>query len=289
MRDAILVTGATGFIGRRVVAALRRTGARVLTHSTEDGDIASDPIDVEGVERVIHLAGKSFVPESWAAPRDFYRVNVLGTVNVLEFCRRRGVAITFVSSYVYGVPDSLPIAEDQPVRPLNPYSQSKIFAEETVRYFGSQFGIPTVIVRPFNAYGAGQDERFLIPTLVRQALDPQAREITVRDPRPRRDFVHVDDLVSLIEATVSPAVSGVYNAGSGESVSIGQLVDEINAIVPAPKPVRATGETRPEEVLDVVADISRARRELGWTPRVALRDGLRETVRWMQAHTMPVA
>jgi len=289
MRDAILVTGATGFIGTRTVAALRRTGARVLTHSSADGDIASDPIDYEGVGRVIHLAGRSFVPESWAAPREFYRVNVLGTVNVLEFCRRHGAAITFVSSYVYGIPDSLPIAEDQPLRPLNPYSQSKIFAEDVVRYFGSQFGIPAVVLRPFNVYGSGQDERFLIPTLVRQALDPQTAEITVRDPRPRRDFVHVDDVVSLIEATLSQSACGVYNAGSGASVSIGTLVDEINAIAPAPKRVRATGEWRPEEVLDVVADISRARRDLGWTPRVALREGLRETVRWMQARTAPLA
>jgi len=289
MSDTVLVTGATGFIGRRLVAALRRAGVRVLTHSSADGDIAVDPIDAAGVDRVVHLAGKSFVPESWEAPLGFYRVNVLGTVNVLEFCRKRSVPVTFVSSYVYGIPDSLPIGEEQPLRPLNPYSQSKIFAEEVVRYFGSQFGVRAVIVRPFNVYGPGQDERFLIPTLVRQALDPQADAITVRDGRPRRDFVHVDDLVSLIEATCSPAVTGVYNAGSGESVSIERLVDEINALLPAPKPLHATGDARPDDVLDVVADITRARKELGWAPRVGLRDGLRGTVRWMQSHTAPVA
>ncbi len=261
----------------------------MLTTSRANGDIAAGQLEVDEVDRVVHLAGRSFVPESWSASREFYRVNVLGTVNVLELCRARRIPLTYVSSYVYGIPDVLPIAEDHSLRPLNPYSHSKLLAEDAVRYYATTFGIPATIIRPFNIYGGGQDDRFLVPTIVRQALDPDASEIVVRDLRPRRDFLHVDDLVALLVATVSQPSPGVYNAGSGGSITIGRLVDEVNTVVPRRKPVRETGEMRREEVLDVVADITRAMRTFAWAPRMSLADGLRETVAWTQAHATPVA
>jgi nucleoside-diphosphate-sugar epimerase len=283
MADAILVTGATGFIGSHLVQDLGRRGRRVLTHSSRDGDIATCGLEFDSVGHVFHLAGRSFVPDSWDTPRAFYQVNVLGTVNVLEFCRRRQIPLTFVSSYVYGIPTCLPISEDHPVQALNPYSHSKILAEEAVRYFGRQFGVRASIVRPFNVYGQGQNARFLIPTIIRQALDPHRDRITLRDLTPKRDFIHVRDLVSLLIATLGRSGSGVYNAGSGRSIGIPELVREINASIPNSKPLYSIGEARAEEVFDVVADISKARQELGWQPCVTFSEGVRETVRWMQA------
>jgi nucleoside-diphosphate-sugar epimerase len=213
----------------------------------------------------------------------FYEVNVVGTVNVLEFCRRRSIPLTFVSSYVYGVPKWLPIDERHPVEAFNPYSHTKILAEETVRYYATQFGIQASIVRPFNVYGPGQNDRFLIPTLIGQALDPLCDCITVRDPRPRRDYVHVDDVVSLIMATMAAPAGDVYNAGSGVSVSIETLVATINARLPSPKALASMDKVRASEVLDVVADIGKARRELGWEPRVTLEEGLNGAIDWARA------
>jgi nucleoside-diphosphate-sugar epimerase len=282
MSDAILVTGATGFVGTHLVATLRRQGRSVLTHSSADGDIARCALPFDTAGHVIHLAGKSFVPDSWESPRAFYDVNVVGTVNVLEFCLRRRVPLTFVSSYVYGIPRSLPIGEDHPVQALNPYSHSKILAEEAVHYFVSQLGVQASIVRPFNVYGPHQDERFIIPTIVRQALDPGIEQITVRDLRPKRDFLHIRDLVSLLIATLSRPAGGTYNAGSGRSIGIPEIVREVNTASAGSKTVQATGEERREEVLDVVADVSRAKRDLSWEPRVTFSEGLRETVEWAQ-------
>jgi len=286
MPDAVLVTGAAGFVGTHLVAALRAQGRRVVAHGRADGDIATCALPGD-VGHVVHLAARSFVPDSWANPRGFYETNVLGTVNVLEHCRRREIPLTFVSSYVYGVPRALPIREDHPVAALNPYSHTKILAEEAVAYFG-RLGVRASVIRPFNVYGPGQDGRFLIPTLIRQALDPGVDRITVRDLRPRRDFLHVRDLVSLLVAIVSRPGAGVFNAGSGCSIDIPGLVAEINAAVDDPKPLVSTGEARQEEVLDVVADVSRARRELGWEPQIAIGDGVRETVRWTQAQVAAV-
>jgi nucleoside-diphosphate-sugar epimerase len=283
MTDAILVTGATGFIGTHLVAAIRAQGRDVVPLSSRNGDIARSEIDHEGVGRVVHLAGKSYVPGSWSVPREYYETNVLGTVNVLEFCRRRRTPLTYVSSYVYGVPQRLPIDETHPLQPTNPYSHSKIVAEDVVAYYAAQFGVRTTVVRPFNVYGPGQDKRFVVPTVVRQALDPRIDRIVVTDERPKRDFLFIGDLVSLLIATLSTEARGAYNAGSGTSTSIGTLVDEVNALLPVPKPLESMHHERPAELFDVVADISRARRELEWQPQVSLRDGVRRTVEWAES------
>ena len=116
---------------------------------------------------------RTFVPDSWKTPTVFYETNVLGTVNVLELCRRTSASLTFISSYVYGHPRSLPIAEDHPCRRSTRYSHSKILAEEVVRFYAATFHMPAAIVRPFNVFGAGQSDMFLIPKVMRQVLDPQ--------------------------------------------------------------------------------------------------------------------
>jgi nucleoside-diphosphate-sugar epimerase len=285
MNDAILVTGATGFIGAHLVSALGQQGHCVYRHSSANGDIARCPLEFEGVRHAFHLAGKSFVPDSWESPREFYDVNVLGTVNVLEFCRQRQIPLTFVSSYVYGKPHYLPITEDHPLQPLNPYSHSKILAEQAVRYFAVQFGVRSSIVRPFNIFGPGQDERFLIPTIIRQALDPRVDRIIVKDVRQKRDYLHVRDLVSLLISTLARPDGGVYNAGSGRAISIPELAEQVNACLGGHKPLYSVDQARPEETLEVVADITRAAEELSWEPRIRFGDGLRETIEWAQART----
>ena len=116
---------------------------------------------------------------------------MLGTAHVLELCRRTGASLTFLSSYVYGPPRALPIPESHPLAAFNPYSHTKILAEETVRYYMATFGVRASVVRPFNVYGPAQDDHFLIPEIVRQLLDPAIDAITVADLRPRRDYSHV--------------------------------------------------------------------------------------------------
>ena len=283
----ILVTGANGFIGSHLVPALRAAGYLVFTHSTRQGDINNCTLDFEGIGHVFHLAARTFVPDSWTAPLSFYEVNVLGTVKVLEFCRSQGASLTLVSSYVYGPPARLPISEDEPLRAFNPYSHTKILAEETGLYYQRQFAIPVTIIRPFNVYGPGQDRRFLIPSILWQAIDPGQAAIEVADLNPRRDYIFIADLIDLLLCTAFRREGGVFNAGSGSSWAVGDVIALVNRFLPTPKPVRGEGPARPEEVADVVADISRARHEFGWEPRVPLPDGLRLTLTWMQQLRTP--
>jgi UDP-glucose 4-epimerase len=278
MKPAVLVTGAGGFIGSRLVRVLKSQGYQVRSHTQDDGDIAAGELTCAEVRHVFHLAARSFVPDSWVDPREFYRVNVAGTVNVLESCRRSGASVTYVSSYVYGRPSVLPVTEDHPTEALNPYCHSKLLAEETCHFYARQHGMRICIVRPFNIYGFGQDRRFLVPTLVRQVLSADSDVIEVADDRPRRDFLYVTDFVDFLIASFNCDAVGVYNAGSGFSVSIADLVAILNRLAPRPKSLVSRGDSRPEEILDVVADIGKARRELMWTPRTGLEEGLRITL-----------
>jgi len=277
MSGAIVVTGAAGFVGRHLVPALQDLGLDVRPHSLRrdlPGSISG------GVSHVFHLAAKTYVPESWSDPLSYYETNVLGTAKVLDFCRRMGAPVTIVSSYVYGKPTSLPVSEDNAVQAFNPYSHSKILAEQIAQYFAETFGVPVKLVRPFNLYGPLQDSRFLIPTLLRQALDPTSSIISVADARPRRDFLFVNDFIDLLIRTreTSSGIFRIFNAGSGVSTSITDLCDTVNALIGMPKQLVSRGESRPNEIFDVFADISKARRELGWRPNTTIEEGLALTI-----------
>jgi nucleoside-diphosphate-sugar epimerase len=218
------------------------------------------------------------VPESWGNPRAFYETNVLGTINVLEFCRRQRASLTLLSSYVYGRPQQLPVSEQHPLQAFNPYAHSKILAEEAARYYSEQFGVTVAIVRPFNVYGPGQSDQFLIPSLVRQALSSDCDHITIQDPRPRRDFLFVTDLTEMLLSLAKQRSSDTYNAGAGQSVSIQELVDVINSFLPVRKQISSTGVARQEEVLDVVADVRKAWEQLHWKPVTSLKAGLKQMI-----------
>ncbi|MGD1021707.1 MAG: GDP-mannose 4,6-dehydratase [Candidatus Sulfotelmatobacter sp.] len=274
MKNEILVTGATGFLGRHLVRALESQGHVVRQHSSADGDIASCSLPMEGVSHVFHLAARSYVPESWQNPRAFYHTNVMGTVNVLEHCRQNHAALTLMSSYVYGQPQRLPIAEDHPLVAANPYAHTKILAEDTARFYEQRFGISLLIVRPFNIYGPGQRGSFLIPLIVRQVLDPAVEVVRVQDLRPKRDYLFIEDAIEFLVASLRAEAHGIFNLGSGHSVSVADVVQLVQNAAGVSKPVVSADETRPGEIMDVIADTSHAAAEIGWRPRASLAEGI---------------
>ncbi len=278
MSKTVLVTGATGFIGRALLARLRAEGRDVLAIGSAQGDIG-DPATLRALGRnqvghVVHLAGRTYVPESWGDPRGFLETNVRGTLNVLEFCRDAGASLTFLSAYLYGVPGRLPIAEDAPRRPNNPYALSKHLAEEACRFYADHYKLAVTVLRPFNVYGPGQADRFLVPTVLRQVL--RAQEIEVLDLKPRRDWLYVEDLVDAMSAAChAPSGYNVYNLGSGASHSVAELIRIVQDVAKTRLPVRSKATVRDNEIDDTVADIGRARAGLKWAPRTTLEEGVR--------------
>src|SRR5258708_2340518 len=130
MNESILVVGSEGFIGTELVKALELDNFQVFRFSRSLGnDLVKEgvfsPFEAQGITTVIHVAGRSFIPDSWKSPLDFYQVNTMGTERALEFCRKEGARMVYVSTYVYGRPQYLPIDEKHPVAPLNPYTHSR--------------------------------------------------------------------------------------------------------------------------------------------------------------------
>lgn len=278
----ILVTGANGFIGRALSARLEQQGLEVVLMGSVDGDIASPDtlknFAAVNISHVFHLAAKTYVPDSWDNPQSFYRTNVLGTTNVLEYCKAHGISMSFVSAYIYGHPETLPIKENSSIRPSNPYALSKRMAEEACEYYASTYDLPITTLRPFNVYGVGQDEKFLIPSIIRQVLD--APKIVIKDLAPKRDYVFLDDLLTALLATIGrPKGYGVYNVGSGSSLSVQEVIDIIQDVAGTHKEIVCDNTVRSNELMDVVADISKARNELGWHPQYSFREGIENMIR----------
>ena len=276
----ILVTGATGFVGGALLPALTRERHDVVALTRSEADVAN-PIAwsrLPPVEHVIHLAARSFVPESWRDPESFLRTNVQGTVLALNYARSCGAHVVFVSGYVYGQPRCLPIHEDDPAQPNNPYALSKLLAEQVCAFYSSHMGIPVTVIRPFNIYGPGQRPEFLIPTI----LDQVTRHINVcvDDLAPRRDYVFVTDVVAALIASLErPAGYRLINIGSGVSYSVRDVIDAILDAAGLQLPVISKEKQRPEEIAEVRADISRARSILGWQPRTSFAEGIAQLVR----------
>lgn len=279
MSDTVLVTGGTGFIGRTVAYALREAGRTVMAPGRANGDIR-DPQTLAAyhgtdIASVIHTAGRTFVPESWKDPAGFVDTNLLGTLRVLELCRATGARMVYLSAYLYGQPERLPIAETARLRPNNPYAHSKYLAEQACRFHADNYGVAVTIIRPFNVYGPGQSEKFLIPTIWSQIAG--GKRIEMLDLEPRRDYVFLTDLIEAILAAEKHRPDGceTYNVGSGVSHSVAEIVAVAQSVAGTDLPVSSRGVRRENEIEDVVADISAANRIFGWRPRHRLSDGLK--------------
>jgi NAD dependent epimerase/dehydratase len=313
----VLVTGADGFIGSHLAEALVGAGAEVTALALYNAfgsqgwlDTVDDAVHeaitiergdvrdagfmarlVEGHEIVFHLAALIAIPYSYAAPQSYVDVNVTGTLNVLEAARRTGVerVIHTSTSEVYGTALRTPIAEDHPLQGQSPYAASKIGADKMAEAFARSFDLPVVVLRPFNTFGPRQSERAVIPTVIRQALDPNCPAIRVGDLTPRRDFNYVADTVDafLKAGSASTLEYGVaYNSGSGQAVAIREVVETVVRATGCNKPVETeTARLRPEksEVRELLADAGRFTSATGWRPKVALDEGIERTVEWWRS------
>jgi nucleoside-diphosphate-sugar epimerase len=273
----ILVTGSKGFIGKNLVSQLKQENHSVIEF---EGNILENSsyqkIQSEQIDHCFHLAAKSFVPDSWKSPENFITTNVHGTEKVLEFCRIKNISLTFLSSYLYGAPNYLPIDEKHPVQTPNPYALSKHLAEELCYFYSEHFKLKIAVIRPFNIYGPGQDERFLIPELISKFKGTN-EAVEVKDLTPKRDYVYISDVVDAIVSTLKLKDNYVaLNIGSGYSLSVKEIVEKIKTLSGSNKEVKSSNEIRVNEIPDTVADISLAFEKMGWKPKVNFENGIKE-------------
>ncbi|MCC7264454.1 MAG: UDP-glucose 4-epimerase GalE [Candidatus Latescibacteria bacterium] len=319
----ILVSGGAGYIGSHTVKELRHSGHEAVVFDNLSaghrqalggselfvGDLA-DPGSIRRClehfrpEAVVHFAASIFVGESVSAPAKYYRNNAVGSLNLLEALVEGGVqGIVFSSTCaVYGEPRFLPLTEEHPLAPANPYGHSKRFVEQMLADFRTAYGLRSVCLRYFNAAGAdpegvlGEDhhpETHLIPLVLRGALGSEPLKVfgddyETPDGTCTRDYIHVQDLarahVRAVERLGEGWAGEPLNLGCGREYSVLEVIRAAE---------RVTGRTiayqvhprRPGDVPRLVADNRRAEAALGWQPEwTDLEQIVRSTWEWMQAH-----
>lgn len=313
----VVVTGAGGFIGSHLTQMLIKSGADVKTiiHYNSRHDygmldylpqelineleiIQADLRDestvrsfIKDTSFVFHLGALIAIPYSYQSPMDFIQTNVLGTTNVLNACRNTKECrlIHTSTSEVYGTANYIPIDENHPLTAQSPYSASKIAADKIVESFHLSYDLETITIRPFNNYGPRQSARAIIPTIISQAILEET--IKLGSLQPLRDLNYVEDISRgfLMLGATSDCIGKTINLGTGKSISIGQLAEVIMDIMAINKEIISDSKrVRPEksEVSELVADASLAEELTGWKPEVSLREGLKNTIEWIEQNIM---
>ena len=300
-----LVTGGAGFIGSHIAGALVRDGNKVVVlddfssgrreNLSEimskieliEGDIRDKKAGakaVSGVDYVLHQAALRSVPKSMLDPQAYNDVNITGILNILQVAKEAKVKrVVFASSSsIYGETDKLPQKEDAQPLLISPYALSKLAGEYYCRIFSLMFGIEAVSLRYFNVFGPRQslenEYAVVIPKFITCILKDEQPPIH-GDGKQTRDFTYVENVVqaNLKAVTAKGAVAEVFNVACGKAYSVLDIVTYVNKILK--KSIKPKlGPIRPGDVKDTLADISKAKRILGFDPKIGFEEGLQKTV-----------
>lgn len=317
----VLITGATGFVGRHLAAHCVDQGDVVvgvgrrapgegeppetLSGYVEldllEGDAVRDLIAGESPDWIFHLAGEASVRESWDRPQKAIDANVIGTSNVLEATREHAPearVLIACSGDEYGAvsAEELPLREERALRPQNPYAVSKACADLLAGFFADAHGLHVIRTRAFNHTGPGQSDRFAIPSFARQMAEAGAAgesEIELRTGNldVRRDFTDVRDVVRAYRLLLDVAAPGIYNVCSGRSVELREVVRRLAEHAKVEVATRVDPERlRDGEVMDAYGSPERLHAATGWEPRIDLDRTVADVLAWwrerigVQAH-----
>jgi nucleoside-diphosphate-sugar epimerase len=305
MRNRYLVTGGAGFIGSHIVRRLVREGESVRvvdnlstgqsTHLKDvrssvefvEGDLADERVSdevVRGMDYVLHQAAVPSVQRSVRDPLGTNRSNVTATLNLLESCRKGMVRrlVYAASSSAYGDTEVLPKVEEMVPNPLSPYALQKLVGERYCKLYYNLYGLETVSLRYFNVFGPDQDPHSeysaVIPKFITKILAKESLT-TYGDGEQSRDFTYVENVVeaNLLALRATEAPGNVCNIGCGERITLNQLIRLLEEILGTKANVNYTA-SKAGDVRHSLADVTLARRLLGYEPKVMVKEGLRQTV-----------
>jgi UDP-glucose 4-epimerase len=280
----VLVTGAKGFIGSHLLRRLTETG-NVVVSTTSKNQTRLDITDmndlqcIEEVEAIVHLAAKSSDAYSNERPYETYYTNVFGTLNLLELCKQKNIQkFVFISTYAYGQPKYLPIDERHQLDPHTPYRRSKLLAEQLCESYSNVFGINIVTLRPFYVYGPGARNYSFISSAIQQIK--MNRKVVLSGEHTTRDLLFIDDFIKLLEAILNkfPGGYNVYNVGSGINYTLKEVSQMLAQMLNEKITIEYNYEMRPNDITNMIADISKVSNAFNWKPSIDLQIGLRSTV-----------
>ncbi len=289
----ILITGSNGFVGRILRQELLKKNYQVYGIDLKGGDGNTFPVDITvqddvdsvireiSPEFIVHLAAISTI--TYNNPQSLYNININGTINVLNSSNylKHKPGILFISSaQVYGSVDEKfqPINESVPLKPINHYGASKISGEKICGAFSTENGLQVVVARPFNHFGVGQEERFIIPKII-NAFKEKREFIELGDISAVRDFLDVRDVVdAYIRIIEDFRENEVYNISMGNGVRMSDIIETAEDLTGHKLNIQFNNSfVRHNEMKISIGDSSKIRKELGWSPEYTLKD----TLRWM--------
>lgn len=302
----VLVTGGAGFIGSEMVRQLCEQNADVTVLDNfasgkmeyiqgfdgvkvVKGDICDEdavPKVLKDEELVIHLAALPFIPDSYYHPKQFFKVNTIGSINMIQGAIHSETVERFVhisSSEVYGTAKYVPMNEEHPTLPHSTYAASKLAADRAVFTMHKEHDFPTVIVRPFNSYGPNITQPYIIPEIILQLLT-QNEHIKLGNVESLRDFTYVSDTARgiILASLEKRAVGETINLGSNEEIKMLDLATLIAKLLAKQVKVETNpARFRPYDVDRLLCDNTKAKKMLGWEPEIALEDGLKRAIEWI--------
>lgn len=272
----VAVAGSGGFVGAIVCKQLEDIGHSVIRIDISQGVDLCDRATIEQtgpIDCFIHLANLVYVPGSYQDPEKYYRINYLTTLNALEICRKYNARLIYASSYIYGAPQYLPVDENHPVCPFNPYAQTKVICEMLCDGYHRDFKVKISILRPFNIYGVGQKGMLLIPEIIGQ-LKEGKKKIQLKAASPRRDYINVVDVAGAFVACVNDTSDySVYNVCSGQSISVREITELINKHLANKVEFLFSASDRPNEVDESRGSCEKLK-EIGWEPTKTFEEGI---------------
>ena len=275
----VIVSGADGFVGKNLSHQLKKSNIRFLKMGKKFGDISKIETwkKLPKAEVVIHLAGKTFVPDAWKSPKKFYNSNVNGTKSALNFCKKNKAKFIFLSSYMYGNTKKIPSSEKDIIKINNPLAKTKKECEEMCKNYSKKFNLKIIILRPSNVYGPQQKKIWLIPELIRKVK--YNKIITVNNTVIKRDLIYVDDLnKAIIKSIFLKKKFTILNIGSGKSFTIKYIIETLQKLLKKKVILKDRKILRKNEILETKYDISKAKRILNWRPIFNLNKGLKKLI-----------
>lgn len=275
-KNKILIAGHSGFIGQHLSKHLKYyESTEIIFASRANGIDLTNSIDFNSLKcsTIVNLSGALGIDSSWKDPEKFYKNNYLTTLNLLEVARKNNASFIQLSSYVYGVPEYLPIDEGHRIEGYNPYASSKILSEQLCIDYSNYYNFPVSIIRPFNLYGKNQSNKFLITQLIESALDKS--NIDIYDMNAKRDYLWVGDLVEGIVKVIKGQKENlnIYNIGSGKSYSANEIIKIISKYIPRIQEYVIDNKKK-LLIQNCVCDNSLFSKDFNWKPKINIENGI---------------
>lgn len=281
--NKILITGHNGFVGKNLIEKIKLLENIEIQTLTDHKEIFNLHLSDKKYSHIIHLAGKTSLPESWTKPHEYFVTNTESTSSCLEYCRVNNIPMTFLSTCLYTGPFDHPVNENHPICPSSPYGFSKMTCEQLCEYYIKNFNLQVTIFRPFNLFGPYQNIQFVIPHILQQLLSNLTDEIKVQTIKPKRDFIYISDLIHLILLNIQKPQSGIFNVGTGAVHSIDEVIGIAQDICKTNKKIVETGSDRKIDHPQIICDASRARDVFGWSPQIRFSEGLKFTLEYFKS------